>query len=63
MDFSVGETICKTTSFKVNIPRSLVTCFDENKGRAAEYGHCNKFQYSQECLRFLGTGSEDLQMY
>ena len=36
MDFSVGETICKTTSFKVNIPRSLVTCFDENKGRAAE---------------------------
>ena len=46
MDFSVTETICKTISFKVNIWKPLVTCFDENKVRAAEQRHYNMFQYS-----------------
>ena len=36
MGFSVGETICKMISFKVSIWRLPVTCFDENKVRAAE---------------------------
>ena len=36
MDFKVGDTIRKTISFKVNIWRPFVTCFDENKARAAE---------------------------